>query len=547
MSEEKRPSFTGTHVFPGGLSTALSLAKPVFEVGGKAGSFTMASILAGESSPSGTVDMYNNDSGSDDLMLDDSHDERSPPPGQGTSHSSHIVATQVSLDLSMTPISGLGGQSQQGAPAVTTAVDQHVSKPGTGQSGLRGSQPAPPQARSASNKSPASKAPLLNRGWEDVAGRMATISLLAAGRPYKREHIELAMLNSGMDCSQIVTLGEFQRNFKYQVTFATKDVADYFIREYPTLSVKTDKGDFECPVSSFLRREYRIKVSWFPDAGEDGDLARGLAQYGEVIAIQREKIKGPFGHYYSGNRIVTIIPTGDIDNVPDFKDMRAHGDLYTTRLTVMGLKPRCHNCHVRGHVASRCGACSRCGSAQHRTADHPNQVPVTTFAERVKGTRRGAPEYVPGEIDEMECEGGEPRKSAAKSAPNVTGKKPEQSQQPGPDQVEPSTESKVQPMVDTDGFRLVTQDKRAKRRRSHNGKSRDDGTTSQGEGGDTDVSDTEGQEHGVKNARTEPLVHQEASPDIVINPVVPPGEPQMPPENVIRDQGQDEVGDGSSA
>ena len=345
MSEEKGPSFTGTHVFPGGLSTALSLAKPVFEVGGKAGSFNMASILAGESSPSGTVDMCTNDSGSDnDIMLDDSHDDRSPPPGQGTSNSPHIVATQVSLDLSMTPISGLGGQSQQGAPAVMTAVVQHGSKSGTGQSGLRGSQSAPPQARSAPNKPPASKAPLLNRGWEDVAGRMATISLLAAGRPYKRENIELAMLDSGMDCSQIVTLGEFQRNFKYQMTFATKDVADYFIREYPTFSVQTDKGNFECPVSSFLRREYRIKVSWFPDAGDDGDLARGLGQYGEVTAIQREKIKGPFGQYYSGNRIVTIIPTGDVDDVPDFKYMRAHGELYTTRLTVMGLKPRCHNC-----------------------------------------------------------------------------------------------------------------------------------------------------------------------------------------------------------
>ena len=67
------------------------------------------------------------------------------------------------------------------------------------------------------------------------------------------------------------------------------------------------------------------------------------------------------------------------------------------------------------------------------------------------------------------------------------------------------------------------------------------------ERGDADVSDTEDQEHGIKNARTEPPVDQEASPDIMTNQVVPPGEPQMPPEKVTRNQGQDEVGDGSSA
>ena len=87
---------------------------------------------------------------------------------------------------------------------------------------------------------------------------------------------------------------------------------------------------------------------------------------------------------------------------------------------------------------------------------------------------------------------------------------------------------------------------RKKGQRSHPGKSNEDRATSQGEGGDADVSDTQDQEHGAKNARTEPPVDQEASPDIVTNPVVPPGEPQMPPE-VTQGQGQDEVGNGSSA
>ena len=107
-----------------------------------------------------------------------------------------------------------------------------------------------------------------------------------------------------------------------------------------------------------------------------------------------------------------------------------------------------------------------------------SQLPLLLIVSRVHGG--GAPEYVPGEIDAMEFEVGEhlPGKSAAKSAPNATGKKPEQSQQLGPGQVEPYTKSKVQPMVDWDGYLLVTKEKRPKRRRSHPGKSNEDGAIS---------------------------------------------------------------------
>ena len=79
-------------------------------------------------------------------------------------------------------------------------------------------------------------------------------------------------------------------------------------------------------------------MSWFPDAGSDQELVNGLAMYGQVLAVAHEKIRGAFGQYFSGNRIVTILPNGNIDDVPDFKDICVHGNLYTYWFTVMGLK-----------------------------------------------------------------------------------------------------------------------------------------------------------------------------------------------------------------
>ena len=177
-------------------------------------------------------------------------------------------------------------------------------------------------------------------------------------------------------------------------------MADYFVRNYPTLPVKTDAGVFYCPVSSFLRREFRVKVAWFPDAGTDQEMIATMSKWGEIVGIHREKIRGLFGHYYSGNRIVTLIPYTNIDEVPDFTDMKAHGNTFTVRMTVLGLKARCHNCQTRGHLARDCGACGRCGSPNHSTNEHPPHIPFTTFAQRVKGRRRPPPAYAEGEMDE---------------------------------------------------------------------------------------------------------------------------------------------------
>ena len=89
-----------------------------------------------------------------------------------------------------------------------------------------------------------------------------------------------ALVATGMDCSTIITLGEFANDFKWQITFATHGTADYFIPHFPTLAVTTENETFDCQVGSFLRREYRVKMAWFPDAGTDQEIAQAMSQWG---------------------------------------------------------------------------------------------------------------------------------------------------------------------------------------------------------------------------------------------------------------------------
>ena len=112
---------------------------------------------------------------------------------------------------------------------------------------------------------------------------------------------------------------------------------------------------------------------------------------GILFNPREEKIQGLFGKYFSGNCIVTMMPVGDIDDIPDFLNMRMHDEVFTTRLTVLGMKLRCHNCRRRGHMPRNCTACGWCGSSAHITSDHPEGIPMTTFADRVRANSRHAP------------------------------------------------------------------------------------------------------------------------------------------------------------
>ena len=343
MSEEENPGIRGAHQLPGNVSAAaiLSHVKLSFQSHALPVEEAMEAVPSGEAAPSGASQSSAPHVHWDDEMTRDMDGNimpsSTPPPGQmaTVSHSFN----DDNDDVAGSPMSVSGedvhdGNSQPRAGGQSSVPrDQPGGTANLGHS-LRGTQPAGLQGNAALAAKHDRRNPLLNRGWEDVASRMAVITLPAAGRPYRRVHMEQALLESDVDCSTIVTLGEYANNFKYQVTFNDKPVADYFVRNYPTLPVKTDAGVFDCPVSSFLRREFRVKVAWFPDAGTDQEMAVAMSKWGEIVGIHREKIQGIFGHYYSGNRLVTLIPFHNIDDVPDFADMKAHGNTFTVRMTV---------------------------------------------------------------------------------------------------------------------------------------------------------------------------------------------------------------------
>ena len=202
---------------------------------------------------------------------------------------------------------------------------------------------------------------------------------------------EQALIDTGINTDEIVTLGEFEKNYKYQITFATYGMAEHFASSFPQLRITTPSATVHYPVPAFVRREFRIKVSWFPDAGDSADITLALSQYGEVLHIFKEKIQSLFSKYFSGNRIVTMVPDGDMDDVPDFLNMCTHDEVFTTRLTVLGMTLRGHNCCRRGHMPHDCTACGWCGSSAHITSDHPEGIPMTNFADRVRDNSRPAP------------------------------------------------------------------------------------------------------------------------------------------------------------
>ena len=213
--------------------------------------------------------------------------------------------------------------------------------------------------------------------WQDVAERMVLVTLPARGRPYKRPDLEDAVIRTSFPPSMIETFGEFELNFKYQITFKTRQQAEAFCIRNETITVCNDKGAISCPISMFKRREYRIRVSWYPDAGRNEDLQAALRTWGQVLGVHKEKVNGKLGRYNSGARVVTIIPARDIEEVPDFLDINTMARIFTVRLTVKCLPNRCHKCHKRGHLQRDCTACQRCHSHDHETADHPqNQRPA---------------------------------------------------------------------------------------------------------------------------------------------------------------------------
>ena len=262
--------------------------------------------------------------------------------------------------------------------------------------------------------------------WDEVARRMVLITLPSKGRPYNRADLEDAVIRTKFPTDLIETFGEFERNFKYQMTIKDENTARDFVSQLGHLVVVNDKGRHICPVTLFKEREYRIRVSWYPDAGSDNDLAQPFRRWGQVTEINREKISGKLGRYFSGARIVTLVPSGDIEDVPDFLDVTTMGKTFTCRLVVKGLAARCHLCKQRGHVMRNCMACRRCRSLDHTTGDHPQNQQLS-FAQKAGG-RDTIMEYGEGDDDkEGEMFTGEPAAEMPVQPASEVAKKPQQS------------------------------------------------------------------------------------------------------------------------
>ena len=524
---------SGDALFPHGVSREIVLMSQMSQVGGvlEAGMSAMGAVPASTSAPSGdefSVSSPMSWDGNIVEILDDVEEALcSLTPGQvGRENVSLVDAKDVNLMCTNEADGGAvqPGNSQPGGSGPQAVTGGPPRAAGDSRQGLRGTQRASPQAQAPALQTAPNNTrnPLLNKGWEDVAARMAIISLQAAGRPYKRINIEQALVATGMDCSTIVTLGEFANNFKWQITFATQGTADYFIRNFPSLAVTTENGTFDCSVSSFLRREYRVKVAWFPDAGTDQEIAQAMSQWGEVLAIHREKVRGVFGSYFSGVRIVTLVPSNDIDDIPDFADMRANGRLYTVRMTIIGLKARCHNCQRRGHLARECEACGRCGSAEHATADHPHDIPFTTFADRVSGRRRRAPPaYAPGEMDVDMASGDGNQEKAPRRTKVTVNSLIQERLAARADASNDGSESAQRPFIDAAGFEVPKDHRdKAKRRRGRVGQtpnsvSENDSVMPAIVERDEEVSDSETSEARSKLPRTERSQSQMESPQLM--------------------------------
>ena len=62
--------------------------------------------------------------------------------------------------------------------------------------------------------------------WEEVAERMVLVTLPPRGKPYKRLDLEDAVISTRVPTTDIETLGEFGRDFEYQMAFKTRQVAE---------------------------------------------------------------------------------------------------------------------------------------------------------------------------------------------------------------------------------------------------------------------------------------------------------------------------------
>ena len=209
MNEGDDPGSWGTHQFPGTVSAAAALSSASSAVSAQPlhTEEAMEAIPSSEVPPSGVAQSSAPQVHWDDDLVRDADGNilpsSTPPPGQIVNvEMSHNDDDDVVVGSSVSMSGGdvRYGNSQPHAGSQSGVPRDQPGGTGNVGHGLRGTQPAGSQGHTALADRPDNRNPLLNRGWQDVASRMAVITLPAAGRPYRRVQLEQALLDSDVDC-----------------------------------------------------------------------------------------------------------------------------------------------------------------------------------------------------------------------------------------------------------------------------------------------------------------------------------------------------------
>lgn len=220
--------------------------------------------------------------------------------------------------------------------------------------------------------------------WQSVLSRTMKVHILPEGRPYTADGIKGALLAYGLDVDDIELVGPLAQHKTWQVVFATKVGHDAVLAKSPFLDILTLNGRFHCPLSNFFDEVRTMRVHWLPAFIPTSVLRNTLEDFGSVHAVI-EEAGGESFTTRLGTQLVTMTVDGHVDDFPDTIQIYFEGQSYTIMLTVLGERVRCHRCHQRGHVRSKCRAtCTTCGSEDHITLHH-GRVALTAAAS-VPGT-----------------------------------------------------------------------------------------------------------------------------------------------------------------
>lgn len=231
--------------------------------------------------------------------------------------------------------------------------------------------------------------------WRQVLDRTALVHVPQEGRPYGGGQVKEALLRAKVAPAQVELVGPLEGGRTWQVRFATEAALARCMNNSPFLMVQTPRGSFQCPIGRWYDTLRVLRVHWLPAWVPDDVLCDVLGQFGTVKNVLHESNAEGFVAL-TGTQLVTISLTADVDAVPDKVTIAFGGAEAQVMLTVLGERPRCHRCHIRGHVRRRCEAtCLKCGSEHHTDREHFLHQPPVGMASNISKARERAREAGP--------------------------------------------------------------------------------------------------------------------------------------------------------